>query len=236
MSSFTGVFKGNPGAGKTFGGFSFPEPICLILLENRAQFYEEQKQLYYPGKLIDIKVCYKTKQDGIFRPQDVISSLQLLQSTFRSLDPNKYQTIILDHAGRIRKWLIKEWCIKHRKKNVWPLDEYRVINDNTLVYLNGLINTGIELGKNIILTTTYEDDYGIAEDEKGKKTPTKVGKAPEMKDFAMADVNWILKFYINEQGRYTVDIEKSVVGKRVLDVHGKGTQLYSILQEQLKMR
>lgn len=234
--SFIGLVKGNPGSGKTFGAYSFPEPICHILLENRKDFYTQQKEIYYPGKLIDIKECYKTKQDGIFSTHDVLGSLQHLQSTFRSINLNQYQTIILDHAGRIRKWLIEEWCIRHHKKNVWPLDEYRVINANTRVYLAGLINAGKESDKNIILTTTYEDEYGTVEDDRGKKVPAKIGRAPEIKDFISADVNWILKFYINEQGRYTVDIEKSVVGRRVLDTHGKGTQLYSILQEQLKMR
>ena len=235
MPPFIVLKKGEPGSGKTFGAYSFPEPICHILLENRKTFYTEQKQIYYPGKLIDIKECYKTKQDGIFRPHDVLGSLHLLQSTFKSLDLNKYQTIILDHAGRIRKWLIEEWCIQHRKKNVWPLDEYVAINANTRVYLDGLINTGKESGKNIILTTTYEDEYGTIEDG-GKKVPAKIGRIPEIKDFISADVDWILNFYISKQGRYTVEIEKSVIGKRVLDTHGKGTQLYSILQEQLKMR
>ena len=166
--SFIGLVKGNPGSGKTFGAYSFPEPICHILLENRKDFYTQQKEIYYPGKLIDIKECYKTKQDGIFSTHDVLGSLQHLQSTFRSINLNQYQTIILDHAGRIRKWLIEEWCIRHHKKNVWPLDEYRVINANTRVYLAGLINAGKESDKNIILTTTYEDEYGTVEDDRGK--------------------------------------------------------------------
>lgn len=232
--SFIGLFNGEPGSGKTLGAFSFPEPICLVLLENRVGFYIEQKERYYPSKIIDIEGCYKTKRDGIFKLLDVKASLAALEKTFRTIDLDKYQTIILDHASNIRKWLIDDWCLRHGKENVWPLDQYRIINNNTRAYLIGLINAGIELNKHIILTSTFEDDYGTVDDEKtNRKLPTKVGRVPEIKDFVTADVNWILNFYITDKGRYMVEIKKSVIGKRILDVHDN-LQLYNIIQEQLK--
>ena len=234
--SFIGLLEGEPGSGKTMGAYSFPEPICHILLENREKFCRDLANIYYPNKMIDIKTCYVVGGSGIFTSNDPVRSVGILRKTYEELDLSKYQTIIIDHAGKIRKWLKDEWRIKHPRngkpaKQVWPLDEYWSINENTRGYLNGLINFGIEHSKNIVFTTTFKDNYGEVVNDKGKKVPAKIGRVTELDDFIDADVDWIVTLSL-EQGRYIANIRKSIVGFRKLDVTGKGTKLYRTLMEQ----
>jgi len=196
---FIGIFAGDPGAGKTFSVLSFPDPILILDLENRAEwnlFYWGFKEVEIRSVLEmaekSVKLGSRTIMAGMPHPLKTLHRLEReIAKVVSEMKEGKWATVVIDSISDIRDWA----AIEAEAKGIalWnpktgPVG-WRYPNERTREILFPLIHTSRKLAKegkyvNVIFTVWLKDEY----DESGKR----IGKTLDTKEFVLYNVDWVI--------------------------------------------
>lgn len=203
---FIGIFTGSPGAGKTFGCLSMPDPILVIDLENRADW----NLMYWDFKTIEIRsalalsdtnVKIKDRKIMAGMPHPIRTLLKIeteINRAVREMEEGKWATVVIDSISDIRDWAAIEAEAKGIK--LWSPEAgpvgWRYPNERTRELLLPLIHASRKLAKqgkyvNIVFTAWVKDEY----DASGRR----IGKTIDAKDFVLYNVDWIIWFMRREE-------------------------------------
>jgi hypothetical protein len=181
------------GHGKTRNLCSFPEEICLLDVDGKAQ---KILDAFYKDKLIDRNDClsFHKKSDvskGILRGNlDVDETLIKIYSQISLILDcmEDYETIAVDGVSDLKRIVGQHWLLhdpKHRKAigdNINARAEINNIVKEKMLF--PLINTARTLDKTLILTSKMVDSYLQLEGDDGKLHSVKTGtKIPDASDW-----------------------------------------------------
>ena len=191
---FIGIIAGHPGCGKTYGVMSFPSPMLIIDMENRATW----NLLFYPDKDITIKKGVVYNDRGLVDPIGTIRNFEnIVIQTIREMKQGKWKTVAVDGISDLRDWVAKEQVAKGVK--LWSPEAGPVgwgkVNERVRNLLFPLMNASRELateGKfvNIVFTAWLKKVY----DDQGRVK----GYDIDAKEFINYNVDWLILARVKE--------------------------------------
>jgi len=203
---FIGIFAGDPGVGKSYGCLSFPDPILVIDLENRADWnlmYWSFKEIEIRSALAlsdtNVKIGDRKIMAGMPHPLKTINKLEYeISKAVKEMREGKWATVVVDSISDIRDWAAVEAearGIKLWTPQVGPVG-WRYPNERTRELLFPLIHASRQLARegvyvNVVFTAWLKDEY----DDAGRR----VGKTIDTKDFVLYNVDWIIWFIKKEE-------------------------------------
>jgi len=221
------LLQGVPGSGKTFASLAFPEPVVLFLIENRAKFYTEVKDKFFPNRMISIISCHVAKdiKNKWLSPTDEVQTFKAFEKEFTGFDITAAGTVVIDDVGLLRKCGGEVYKADNNKKSV-PIEQgWGWVNDKIRYFILGAMNACTVLGKTCVVTTTMKDNYKVLNGEHVKD-----GTIPDVIRDIVTNIDYQIEMKGQKQtARYLAQVIKSPYGSMTLDITGKS--LYNMLKE-----
>lgn len=222
--------------GKTEFSMSFPEPICMLLVD---QGYEHVLRNPHPPatrkKQIDCKI-FKLPQAGMNPKQDSgQASSADAQAAYQSIwadfyanymsavSSPKYRTVIID--GDTDTWNLQRLAAFGKLTQVPPL-EYTKVNQARRI----MIRRGFDSGKNIVFTYQVSDEYETTVKLNSRGEPKEVSeKTGNLKRKGFSDQDYLVQVQLRTMTGKKVDgsIQFGVeISKCKADLELVGVQLW----------
>lgn len=195
--TFKVLWWGNEGVGKSHACYTFPEPVCFIDTEHKAD---------------DIAHKFSEKQVQIWQPDDFEEAKGALNEALSLLSEYKAQTekngtLVVDSMADVWAWAKYEYIDKYYD-NVDPEDVQLSIEDwgpIKQIHNQGFRRAIKECDFHVAWTAPRRDDLGRKMEEGLDKTPDKPGGETNN----VYKVNSIIRLRLNDEGIPVGDLQKS---------------------------
>lgn len=208
IPTFSMILNGDQGSGKSTMADLFPTPFIIDLEHGKntdMAFYSTYEQIreLKPGNITDLKngkvfdiidIQQKDKEQ-------LWNDIKYVLNWYITEGHKTHNTLVIDTAFWLRD---TRTTVEKKKKGKDKLDwyEYGPITEDIQETIYDLLRDVRDLRRNIIFITHWRAKYHTFKDERGHPESHIVGRTPDVKEWLLDAVTWIVNFEKPEESGY----------------------------------